>query len=141
MTDDVSPRYPGGHLRFALILAGIQLGGAFALTFASKQGLIDADVTTRGVMVLIGLSLAAVGNRMPKSTDGQPPQSLRQAAIRQSVLRVGGWSMLLSGLAFAGFWAFAPRDVALTGSVVAVLVGMAITLVNCIWRASQHTRP
>lgn len=139
MTEDAKPR-SRRHIRFALILATLQVGGALALTFANKQGLIDDDMTTRGVMVLIGLSLAAVGNRMPKSTDGPAPQSLSQAALRQSVLRVGGWAMMLGGLAFAAFWAFAPRDIAMPGSIAAVGAGMAITIGNFMWRVYRHER-
>jgi hypothetical protein len=111
----------------ALIIAGVQVGGALLLTYARKQGMIDGETVTRGVMVLIGLSLAAFGNTMPKTLDG-PPRSIGQSTAAQSVLRVGGWAMVLSGLAFAALWAFAPRGAAEIASVAVVAAGMAFML-------------
>lgn len=121
------------NIRAALIITGAQLVGTLLLVLADKQGMISGDTTTRGVMVLIGLSLAAYGNRIPKSPDGPPPQTLPLAALRQSVLRTAGWAMMLGGLAFAGFWAFAPRDLAEVGSVVALGGSMAVMCGFVVW--------
>lgn len=140
MSDHVSPRPTGQSIRSALILAGIQLGGASLLAFASSEGLIDDETRTRGVMVLIGLCLASVGNRMPKTLDGPPPKSVSLAALRQAVLRPGGWALMPGGLAFAGLWAFAPRDVAFVGSLTAVGVAMVVTVGGCAWWAFNHHR-
>jgi hypothetical protein len=111
----------------ALIIAGVQIGGALLLTFVRQQGMIDGETVTRGVMVLIGLSLAFYGNTMPKMLDA-PPRSVREATAAQSVLRVGGWAMTLSGLAFAALWAFAPRGGAEIASVAIVAAGVAFML-------------
>jgi len=127
-------------IRAALIVAGVQVGGALLLTFAHRQGMIDAETAKRGVMVLIGLGLAAYGNRMPKMLEGPPPQSLDVAELRQAIHRVGGWAMTLGGLAFAGLWAFAPRDVAQVSSVAAVVTGTAVMLGYGAWRIFTHHR-
>lgn len=111
----------------ALVIAGVQVGGALLLSYARRQGMIDGETVTRGVMVLIGLGLAAFGNTMPKMLDG-PPRTVREATAAQSVLRVGGWAMTLSGLAFAALWAFAPRGGAEIASVAVVASGMAFML-------------
>ncbi|GAB2497559.1 hypothetical protein GCM10027084_08320 [Pseudoxanthomonas sangjuensis] len=128
------------NIRAALVIAGVQIGGALLLTFLRKQGVIDGETTTRGVMVLIGLGLAAYGNRMPKSLEGPPPPSPGLAATRQAVQRVGGWAMTLAGLAYAGLWAFASRDVALVGSLVVVGASVAVTLGYIAWRVCSGHR-
>jgi hypothetical protein len=127
-------------IRAALIIVGVQLVGTLLLVLADKLGMIDGDTTTRGVMVLIGLGIAAYSNRMPKMLEGPPPQSLDVAALRQSVLRMGGWAMTLAGLAYAGLWALAPRDVALVGSIVAVGGAMAVTVGYIAWRVFTSHR-
>lgn len=105
---------------------------ALAASFARRQGYIDADTTTRIVFAAIGLMVAWFGNRMPKAI--APSASARQVA------RVGGWSMALSGLVYAGLWAFAPFPVALFVGCGAVAAGMAVTLGYCLsLRARSRT--
>lgn len=50
----------------------------------------------------------------------------------RQVHRVAGWSLVLSGLVYAGLWAFAPIPVAIAGGCVAVLLGMAVTAGYCL---------
>lgn len=139
MNEVPMPRPAAKNIRFAFILGGIQVGGALLLTLANKQGLIDHDTVTRGVMVLIGLCVAASGNRMPKTPDGPPPQTLPLAALRHSVLRVGGRTLMLIGLAIAGLWALAPRDVAQAGSIAAG-AAMIVFLSYVVWRVVAYHR-
>ena len=99
-------------------------GGIIALalgaTLAQRLEFIDGDTVTRIVIGINGLMLTWYGNRMPKTI--APSANARQVA------RVGGWSMVLSGLAYAGLWAFAPIPVAVMGGCAAVVAGIAITL-------------
>jgi hypothetical protein len=88
---------------------------ALAATFARQAGLIDGDTVTRIVMTATGLMVAWYGNRMPKT--------LAPSALARRVTRVGGWSMALSGLVYAGLWAFASFDVALWLGCDAILAG------------------
>ena len=127
MNVNSSTRTARKHIVSALVIAAVQVGGALLLSYARKQGMIDGETVTRGVMVLIGLGLAAFGNTMPKMLDG-PPRTVREATAAQSVLRVGGWAMTLSGLAFAALWAFAPRGGAEIASVAVVVAGTAFML-------------
>ena len=133
-------RHLGKDIRATLILAGVQVGGALLLMFANKHGFIDDETKTRGAMVLIGLCLAAIGNRMPKTMDGPPPRSVSLAALRQSVLRLGGWTLMLGGVVFAGLWAFAPQGLAVVGSLTAVGAAMVVTIGGCAWWAFNHYR-
>ena len=69
---------------------------------------------------------------MPKDV-GRWRASAVAVARAQSALRVGGWSMTLAGLAYAGLWAFAPLGFANVASVVVVASAMLITM-GYAWR-------
>ena len=97
---------------------------ALCATFARSQGYIDSETVDRIVMGAIGLMVAWFGNQMPKRF--VPSARARQAQ------RVAGWSMAISGLIYAGFWIAAPKDVAVIGGSVAVLLGIAITALYCL---------
>src|SRR5690606_40631657 len=111
----------------AIVLAILILGVSAVLSYAQNAGLIGAGPARRTMQVLIGLSLAAYANLMPKEI-GAWRASTAAMARAQSVRRVGGWSMTLAGLTYAALWAFAPLDVANIASVAVVAVAMLITL-------------
>ena len=102
-------------------------GTAAALSYAQGIDLIDSDAARRTMQVMIGLILAAYSNLMPKDV-GRWRASARAMARAQSALRVGGWSLTLAGLAYAGLWAFAPLAVADVAAMVVVAVAMLITM-------------
>ena len=85
---------------------------------------------TRVVFATNGLMIAWYGNRIPKSM--VPSAQARQAQ------RVAGWSMVLSGLTYAGLWAFAPIVVAEIAGIGAVFAGVAATLGYCLSRRSKE---
>ena len=97
---------------------------ALGATYARQLGYIEGETVTRLVLGATGLMVAWFGNHMPKTF--VPSARARQAQ------RVGGWSMALSGLVYAGLWAFAPFDVALIGGCGAILVGIAVTTGYCL---------
>lgn len=97
---------------------------ALGATVVRNLGYIDADTVTRLVLGATGLMVAWFGNRMPKTI--APSARARQAQ------RVGGWSMALSGLVYAGLWAFAPLEVALIGGCGAIMTGIAVTIGYCV---------
>ena len=98
---------------------------ALCASYARSQGVIDHETTTRIVIGATGLMVAAFGNRMPKRF--APSEKARR------VQRVGGWSLAISGLIYAGLWAFAPLNVALWVGCGAIIAGMAVTLGYCLW--------
>jgi peptidoglycan/LPS O-acetylase OafA/YrhL len=93
---------------------------ALGATAARQFNYIDSDLVTRIVLCAIGLQLAWYGNRMPKV---YVPEELAR-----KVTRVGGWSLALSGLVYAGLWVFAPFDVALWVGCGAVVAGIIVTI-------------
>jgi hypothetical protein len=104
--------------------AGI-IGLALLASAARSQGFIDHETTTRIVTGATGLMVAWFGNQMPKQF--VPGEKARR------VQRVGGWSLAISGLIYAGLWAFAPLSVALWVGCGAIIAGMAVTLGYCLW--------
>jgi len=108
----------------ALAWGGGIIALALGATFARKLGYVDGDTVTRVVIGINGLMIAWYGNRMPKAF-------VPSAQARQ-VTRVGGWSLVLSGLVYAGLWAFAPIPVAVAGGCGAILAGIAVTLGYCL---------
>jgi len=127
---DMSPNSPARaawkSVRASMIIAGVQIVVTFLLVLAHKRGLIDGETTMRGVLATIGLMLAALGNRIPKSQDGQPLPTVPLAVLRQKTMRAAGWAMMLGGLVFSGVWLFAPIDLARTGSMIALGGSIAV---------------
>jgi hypothetical protein len=107
------------------LIVGLAWGGGIVLLalgakFAEAQGFIDHDTVLRLVIGLNGLMIAYYGNRAPKA--------VAPSACARQLSRVAGWSMVLSGLIYAGFWAFAPIPLAITVGTGAVAAGMIVTL-------------
>lgn len=109
-----------GTLAWAGVMGALALGS----TVAHKLGYIDGDTVKRLVIGVSGLMFAWYGNRIPKTF-------ARNASARQAQ-RVAAWSLVLSGLLYAGLWAFAPMPVAIWGGTSAVLAGVAITFGYCL---------
>jgi hypothetical protein len=115
------------ELMACLVWAGGMMALALGATFAHKLGYIDGDTVTRLVTGVTGLWMAWYGNRMPKAMVQVPvPAGARQAR------RVASWSLVLSGLVYAGLWAFAPIPVAITAGSGAIVVGIAVTFGYCL---------
>jgi hypothetical protein len=97
---------------------------ALVARYARELGYIDSETTTRVVIGLNGLMIAWIGNRMPKA--------IAPNAWIGRIKRLGGWSMVLSGLVYAGLWAFAPIPVAKVVGSAAVIAGIAVTFGYCL---------
>ena len=115
------------RLSTAIAIAVLFLGAAAALTYAQRLDLIGPDAARRTLQVLSGLILAVYANLMPKDI-GPWRASTVAAARAQSALRVGGWSMTVAGVAYAGLWAFAPLGVANIAGMIIVAAAMLITM-------------
>ena len=102
--------------------------------------MISGDAATRTMQVLIGLTLAAYANVMPKDI-GRWRASQRAAARSQSALRVGGWSLTLAGLGYAGLWAFAPIAFADVAAIVVVATATLVTIGYSVWAFAGCRRP
>ena len=111
------------------LLVALAWGGGIVLlalgaTLARNQGYIDQDTVLRVVIGINGLMIAWYGNRMPKTV----VPSARAGQAR----RVAAWSLVLSGLIYAGLWAFAPIKVAVAAGTGVVFAGIAVTLGYCL---------
>ena len=93
---------------------------------------IPAEAGRRLIQVVVGLALAVWGNFMPKSLI-TPVSTVCAAGRARSAIRVGGWSMTLAGLSYAGLWAFAPVPLAKVGSTAALIVAMVIMFTYGAW--------
>lgn len=107
-----------------LALAGAMLLVAFGAASVRRLGYVDSDTVTRVVIGMNGLMIVWYGNRMPK--DFVPN------ACARHVKRVGGWALVLSGLAYTALFVFAPISMALTYGSAAVITGIAVTLGYCL---------
>jgi hypothetical protein len=116
------------EIAFGLGVAALVLVAAAALRYAEAAEILGGDGARRAMQILVGLVLAAYGDRMPKAYASALQRPCRGGRI-QSVIRVGGWSMTLAGLGYAALWALAPlafadvASMALVGSACAVLIG------------------
>lgn len=110
----------------SLAWAGVMLALAFGSALAHRLGYIDRDTVIRVSSGVIGLWMAWYGNRMPKTMVPLP------ACARQA-RRFSAWSLVLSGLAYAGLWALAPIPVAAWVGTGAILAGIAATFGYCLW--------
>jgi hypothetical protein len=104
----------------ALAWAAVIFALALGAILARKLGYMEDDTVKRVIFGINGLMIAWYGNRTPKAFI--PSGQARQLA------RVSGWSMVLSGLLYAGLWAFAPIPMAIWGGTGVVVAGIAVTL-------------
>ena len=117
------------EIQVALYWAGGIIGLALAATLGRQLGYIDQDTVLRIVIGINGLMIAYYGNRAPKA--------VAPSACAQQIARVSGWSSVLSGLVYAGLWAFAPIPVAIAVGTGVVAAGMIVTLGYCFWLRRQ----
>lgn len=103
-------------------VAGILLT-ALAARYAREHGYIDQETTQR-VVAMNGLVIAYYGNRAPKA--------IAPSAIARQVARFSGWVLALSGLVYAGFWAFAPLPLAMTIGTGGLAAGVIMVIGYCI---------
>jgi hypothetical protein len=107
-----------------LVWAGVMLGLSLAVSLAHRLGYVDRDTAMRVTIGAIGLWIAWNGNIIPKRF--APSADARRAQ------RVAAWSMVLSGLLYAGLWAFAPIRMATWLGTGTVLMGVVVTFANCL---------
>ena len=100
----------------------------------ASAGWVEGDLVARAFNVIMGLALAVYGNAIPKMMDGAPLRSINDAKMRQAVGRVTGWAMTLGFLTWSGLWAFAPKEIAQVGSMVAVGTTVVVTLGYTLWK-------
>lgn len=96
---------------------------ALGLSSARSAGQIDHDTVTRIIFGATGLMVAWYGNMMPKR--------FVPSELARKVHRVGGWSMAVSGLIYAGAFAALPIQTAVFVGCGAIIAGLALTISYC----------
>ncbi|MDC7677350.1 ammonium transporter [Asticcacaulis machinosus] len=112
----------------SLAWAAAMILSALAASYGRAQGYIDQETVLR-VVAMNGLYIAYLGNSIPKK--------VAPSVHAQKVNRFAGWVLVISGLIYAGFWALAPLDLAMTIGTGAVAVGAILTLGYCLGLRSQ----
>lgn len=107
-------------IRIALLWAGAMIATTLIAVLLRKQGMIDQETVIRTV-AMNGLMIAYYGNQTPKKI--APSPNIGKLA------RFSGWSSVITGLIYAGFWAFAPINIAMIFGTGAVALGVVATLV------------
>lgn len=120
------------HLMAGLAVAGLFVAIVAGLKYAARIDLIELDIAVRATQTIIGLSLAVYANFIPKNL-GSWRGGARSAARAQSALRVGGWSFMLGGLAYAAMWAAAPIALADALSIPVIASAIMVTLGYSAW--------
>ncbi len=109
-----------GNLAWGLAILAVALVGSWM----RRLGIVEPDTVTRTVIGANGLMIAWMGNRMPKA--------FVPSACARRVRRFAGWSMALSGLVYAGLYAFAPLSVAFPVGCAVVVGGVGLTFAYCL---------
>lgn len=130
MNEEFRSEAPKTYMRTAIAIAVAMIGGSLVLTFAKGAGMISADWTTRGTMILVGLGIAIYTNLTPKMLRSQA-RTIAHAVVAQSVARFTGWIMTLAFLAWTAIWVFAPPETA--NAAAASVVGLSVFVMFCFW--------
>ncbi|UDF02960.1 ammonium transporter [Asticcacaulis sp. AND118] len=112
----------------ALAWAGVMIGVALLASLARSRGYIDQETTLR-VVAMNGIMAAYYGNLAPKK--------IVPGVYGRQINRFAGWMMVVTGLIYAGFWAFAPLDMAMIFGTGAMAAGVLLTVVYCVWLRTQ----
>jgi hypothetical protein len=117
--------------RWILLAAAIFLVG-LVRSVASRLGLIDdPDTWRRGVMVLWGIFLVVIGNRMPKML--MPLWAPHEQRL-QSLRRLAGWAVVALGGATVILFLSLPLELAKSiGRPLALGVCSAIIAARVVW--------
>lgn len=121
------------RMGFALAVAAGILATSALSRYLQATDVISAEAGRRLIQVVVGLALGVWGNYMPKSLITPVSTAVCATGRARSAIRVGGWSMTLAGLSYAGLWAFAPLPLAKVGSTAALIVAMVIMFTYGAW--------
>lgn len=118
------------------ISVGVLVAIMMAFAVAKKTGLLDPILAKRGAAAMIGLMLVVSGNFVPKLRLFQP-----DGGSATPVDRLAGWVFVISGLAFAAVWLFAPLQDALVASPMIGVAGFLLVLARWLgWQEKPEHR-
>lgn len=115
----------------SIIAAALILAAATLMKFARNAGLLDTTDILRISGVFAGLTLAFIGNFIPKTVHAR--RTVEQHRRFQPSLRISGWSFTLAGLAHAGLSLLEPNQTAHQAAVAAIAIAVVISLATLLW--------
>lgn len=135
-------RMPADSTRGAVVLASLMLIASLSETFAAGIGLGGAElfeqISTRGWMVLTGLYLMSVGNKIPKVLI--PLTQCDDGVRAQAVQRLMGWVWVLTGVSLTLAWLALPVGIANTVGMTCMVAAMGISA-TAMMRLRRPARP
>jgi hypothetical protein len=116
----------------AIVFAGVMISASLALKLGGALGLLDhaSDLSQRFLMIVLGVFFVFTGNALPKTL--APLTATCDGARTQAFQRFAGWTWVLTGLVFALSWLVLPEPIAQPVSLVALLGGMSIVIIQIV---------
>ena len=111
-------------IKFALVSTGVLFLVSAAITVAHKTGYIGEDLTTRLLMISLGVLMIVTSSRGPKD-------EIKKTARGIAIQRFTGWAMTLAALAWTVIWVFVPVDQANLLAMIPFGIALAAILVRC----------
>jgi len=120
----------------SLVFAAALIFTALAVKYLERLHLLTPDAADRGMQIVIGLTLAAYSNFIPKRLPASPRS---EAALERamSTLRLSGWIFTLAGLGYAAVWVLAPSDLAFPLSLAGLGGATLFCLGYCLWTCNR----
>jgi len=115
------------RIKGALVVAGLILALAFAVSQADDRGFIEPSTGERTMGVAIGLVLVVFANFMPKNL-GPLSEARCASAKGQNLRRFAAWTFVLAGLGHAIIWLTFSVEQAHTWAKVPVAAGLVLVV-------------
>lgn len=108
-----------------------------AIAVVKETGLVGHDAAKRGVGVIFGLMLIAVGNLLPKfHLFDSPRRDPAQTLVSE---RFAGWVFVIAGIAYSLTWILVPMPSVIIASSIVGLSSFALVAFDWIRRTSQNS--
>jgi hypothetical protein len=114
-----------------MVIAGI-------VTVAKSMHVVDDTLARRAIGVILGVMLVVVGNFLPKMRPLNWPGV--DPAETSAAERMAGWMLVLAGVAYSGWFLFAPLKLARPAASFVGIAALVMIAVNWVWWARRARR-
>jgi hypothetical protein len=118
----------------AIIWAGAFLAVSFATKLGSHMGWpsdLLSEIGERALGIIMGVFVVSIANNIPKQII---------SARGLTVLRIGGWALVLGGLGYAAAWLMLPLRFADTAALLVMLAGVLTCVAALVWCSARGPR-
>ena len=126
-------------IKRALIVAGLILALAVAVSMASNSGFIDPDTGERVMGAANGLVLVLFANFMPKNL-GPLSESRCAPGKGQNMRRFAAWTFVMAGLGHSIIWLTFSIPQAHIWATVVVASGLVLVVASVLFAAYRGSR-